>query len=265
MLYGAMNFPVRPVLEEIEAFACLGFDYLELAMDPPQAHHSILREQAKEIRQALQQAKMGLVCHLPSFVSTADLTQSLRKASLQEMLDSLQTAALLQPMKVVVHPSYLTGLAAYVPEQAREYAMQSLAAIASKGQELGLMLCLENMFPKSMSLVEPAEFEEVFQSLPALKLTLDTGHARLGASDSSRILEFIARFPQRLEHIHASDNLGYGDHHLPVGAGVIDFPQIVRSLQSVGYDKTVTLEIFSQDRDYLAFSRDKLAADLDYR
>ena len=35
MLYGAMNFPVRPFLDELEIFSSLGFDYLELAMDPP--------------------------------------------------------------------------------------------------------------------------------------------------------------------------------------------------------------------------------------
>ena len=42
MQFGAMNFPVAKVLDEIDAFARLGFDYLELAMDPPMAHHSVL-------------------------------------------------------------------------------------------------------------------------------------------------------------------------------------------------------------------------------
>jgi len=37
MHYGAMNFPVLPVLEEIDAIAGMGFDYLELAMDAPMA------------------------------------------------------------------------------------------------------------------------------------------------------------------------------------------------------------------------------------
>jgi hypothetical protein len=45
MLYGGMNFPIKPVLEEIEAIAELGFDYLELAMDPPQAHYKMINQQ----------------------------------------------------------------------------------------------------------------------------------------------------------------------------------------------------------------------------
>ena len=93
MLYGAMNFPVRSVLNEIESFAELGFDYLELTMDPPKAHHSIIRRERDAIMQALERLRMGIVCHLPTFVSTADLTASLREASLNEIIESLEVAA----------------------------------------------------------------------------------------------------------------------------------------------------------------------------
>ena len=44
MLYGAMNSPVRPIHKELEAISELNFDYLELAMDPPQAHYRMIRE-----------------------------------------------------------------------------------------------------------------------------------------------------------------------------------------------------------------------------
>lgn len=36
MQFGAMNYPIRPVLEEIEVIGTLGFDYRELAMDAPE-------------------------------------------------------------------------------------------------------------------------------------------------------------------------------------------------------------------------------------
>jgi sugar phosphate isomerase/epimerase len=49
MLYGAMNFPVRPVLQELESIAELGFDYLELTMDPPQAHHATIRRMKHDL------------------------------------------------------------------------------------------------------------------------------------------------------------------------------------------------------------------------
>ncbi|UCF55718.1 MAG: sugar phosphate isomerase/epimerase, partial [Deltaproteobacteria bacterium] len=88
-----MNFPIKPVLKELEAIAGLGFDYLELTMDPPQAHYRVIHQQKDKILRALDRHKMGLICHLPTFVSTADLTDSLRETSLNEVLESLQVAA----------------------------------------------------------------------------------------------------------------------------------------------------------------------------
>lgn len=260
MLYGAMNFPIRPILEELEAFSELGFDYLELTMDAPQAHYSNIRRQKKRLLKALDRRKMKLVCHLPSFVYTADLTRRIRKASLTEVLKSLEVVAELGALKAVLHPSYILGLGIFVMDQARGYALESLRAVTEKADQLGLLLCLENLFPKTHFLVEPEDFIEVFIEFPSLKLTLDTGHAHIGDIEGKRAVTFIERFPDRIGHIHASDNLGKSDTHLPVGAGTVNFSEIVESLKDIGYDDTITLEVFSKDRDYLKRSKDKLAA-----
>jgi sugar phosphate isomerase/epimerase len=263
MLYGAMNFPVRPVLKEIDSIAELKFDYLELTMDPPQAHYKMIQEEKENIIRALARHKMKILCHLPSFLSTADLTPSIREASLDEVLNSLDVAAELGCLKVVLHPSYMLGLSIFVMEKAREYAIESLDAIMKKANELGLIICLENLFPRAHSLVEPDDFAEIFGNFPKLKLTLDTGHAHIGDKDGRRALNFIKRFPDRISHIHASDNLGEEDNHLPVGAGTVNFPEIVKAIKEIGYDDTITLEVFSKDRDYLRISREKLEAMFD--
>lgn len=260
MLYGAMNFPVRSVLKELDTISGLGFDYLELAMDPPKAHYQIVRQQKGDLLSALAGLKMGLVCHLPTFVSTADLTEGLREASVNEVIESLETAAELEPIKVVLHPGYIGGLGVFVMEHAREYAIKSLDAIVGKADQLGLSLCIENMFPRSNSLVDAEDFGAIFERYPTLKLTLDTGHAHMGDKGGERVLDFINRFHDRIYHIHANDNFGKEDNHLPIGAGTIDFPKIVKSLKRAGYDETITLEVFSRDRDYLKISRDKLKA-----
>jgi len=260
MLYGAMNFPVRPVLKELETFSELGFDYLELTMDAPMAHYKIIRQQKKRLLKALHRHNMKLLCHLPTFVYTADLTHSIRKASLKEVLKSLEVAAELGCLKAVLHPSYIMGLGIFVLDQAREYALKSLDAVTEKADQLGLFLCIENLFPKIHSLAEPDDFSEIFEKFPTLKLTLDTGHAHIGDIDGKRAVNFIKRFPDRIGHIHASDNLGETDNHLPVGAGTVNFYEIIEALKNIGYDDTITLEVFSKDRDYLKISRDKLAA-----
>ena len=260
MLYGAMNFPVRPILKELEAISELKFDYLELTMDPPQAHYRMIRQQKTRLLKALGRHNMELLCHLPTFVSTADLTHSLRKASLNEVLKSLDVAAELGCLKVVLHPSYLLGLSVFVMDKAREYALESLDAIMERADKLGLLLCLENLFPRTHSCAEPEDFTEILEKFPNLKLTLDIGHAHIGDKEGRRALDFIKMFPDRISHIHASDNFGEEDNHLPVGAGTVNFPEIIKALKEIGYDDTITLEVFSRDRDYLRISRDKLAS-----
>jgi sugar phosphate isomerase/epimerase len=263
MKYGAMNFPIVPVIDEIKTFASFGFDYLELTMDEPQAHYSQVRRENDAILKALERHGMGLVCHLPSFVSTADLTESIRQASLGEMLESLKVAAELRAMKVVVHPSHVFGLGVLVKDRSERYALESLEAIVETGRSLGLILCLENLFPRSNSLVEPDHFTRIFETFDDLKMTLDTGHANIKSRGGHKIMEFIERFGSRIAHVHASDNFGADDNHLPLGAGTVDFPRIVRALKSAGYNETVTFEVFSRDRDYVRISRDKFAAMLE--
>ena len=257
MKYGAMNFPIKPIADELADIAALGFDYLELSMDPPQAHYSTIRQQMNSILSALASQSMDIICHLPTFVSTADLTDSIREASLLEMFNSLEVAAELGSQKVVLHPGHIGGLGIYVEQTALAHANNSLAAIIDHAQTLGLCVCLENMFPKCRAFVEPDDFVEILQRFPDLKLTLDTGHANIANPGGRRILEFIEKFGPRIGHLHVSDNFGERDDHLPLGAGKIDFLKIVNALKQTGYDDTVTLEIFSEDRRELRKSRDR--------
>ncbi|MBW1766302.1 MAG: sugar phosphate isomerase/epimerase [Deltaproteobacteria bacterium] len=263
MLYGAMNSPIRPVLKELKEINELGFDYIELTMDSPQAHYEMINQQKDEFLRTLKGFNMGIICHLPTFVSTADLTSSLREASLTEVIESLDAAVNLRPLKVVLHPSHIGGLGVLVMDQARKYAMRSLEAIVGKADNLGLVLCLENMFPRTHSLVNPEDFIGIFNNFPTLKMTLDTGHGHIDGKGGKKTLNFIERFADRICHIHASDNFGKEDNHLPIGTGTIDFPKIIRALKGIGYNDTVTFEVFSQDRDYLRISKEKFAAMFD--
>lgn len=258
MRYGAMNFPIKPILDEIESVAALGFDYLELAMDPPMAHYTIIREQQNKILKALSRHGLGLVCHLPTFVYTADLTESIRQASLDELLNALGVASEMNAAKVVLHPSVITGLGIFVKELALKYAHEALALVAASADQLDLCLCLENMFPRCGFLCAPDEFEAVLQRYPKMKLTLDTAHANIGTKGENRSLEFIQRYADRLGHLHLSDNKGKRDDHLPMGQGSSDFRSIIQALYHSGYDDTLTLEIFVDDRSSLVAGRNRI-------
>jgi len=263
MHFGAMNFPVTPVLDEIDTFARLGFDYLELAMDPPMAHHSILSSFQVAITRALKVNGLGLICHLPTFLTTADLTESLRRISVSEMRRSLAVAAELGAKKVVLHPSMAGGMGPFVLDTVKGYAFDFLSAMVDAAHGLDVTICLENMFPRNRLGVEPDDFEEIFKTFPSLKLTLDTGHANVDDRRGRRLKALVSRFGQRIGHLHFSDNQGKLDDHLAVGQGTINFAELVRRLKGVGYDDSVTLEVFDKNRQLLVESRKRIKAMFD--
>ncbi len=255
MRYGAMNFPVVPVLDEIDRVAGLGFDYLELAMDPPMAHFSVLLTQRLAIGRALRDAGLGLICHLPTFVSAADLTESIRKASQGEMLLSLELAAELGAEKVVLHPPMASGMGIFVVATVKELAFEFFEKMVEAAAEGDVPLCLENMMPRNIIGVEPEDFFEIFEKFPDFHLTLDSGHAHIDDPDGSRLAGFVDRFGGKIGHLHLSDNRGRADDHLAVGRGTIDFASLVSKLRQQGYADTLTLEIFSEDHQDLVISR----------
>lgn len=248
MRFGAMNFPIRPTLEEIDLIADMGADYLELTMDAPMAHFTQLREQKTAILEALERRGLELVCHLPTFVNPADLTPRIRQAALAEIQDSLETAADLGAEKCVLHPGYIRGLGPLVRDMAMELALSALPPIAEQAEQLDMPICLENMPPMCNAFIEADELAAAFSRCPGFRMTLDVGHANIDDKEQMRNTELITRFAARIDHIHLSDNKGKEDDHIPIGTGTLPYPRLIADLKRIGFNGTATLEIFSEDR-----------------
>ena len=229
-------------------------------MDPPMAHHSTISAKRTAIAQTLKDSGLGLVCHMPTFVSTADLTESL-----QAGLGNGDAAITWKWRRSwgpggVLHPSIASGMGVFVLDTVKGFANDFLAEMAAAAQGLNITICLENMFPRYKLGVEPADFEEIFKLFPSLKLTVDTGHAHIDDQEGNRLMALVERFGGRIGHLHFSDNFGKRDDHLAVGKGTVRFAELIRGLKKVGYDDTITLEVFDQDRRMLVESRDIIKA-----
>jgi sugar phosphate isomerase/epimerase len=257
MRYGAMNSPLMPVVEEIENLARLGFDFIELTLDAPEATPGKVLRHKGAICQVLSDYGLDIVGHLPTFVSTADLYESIRAASLNEVLRAVEAGFELGMRKFVLHPGRVSGMGRFRKREATSFFLESLDTFMEKAESLGAAVCLENMFPESGAFVEAEEFREVLGRYPKLALTLDLAHAHMG-SKTNRTYGFLKLFGDRIGHLHVSDNFGKEDIHLPIGAGVIDFRPLLKEIREKGYDDTMTLEVFSRDRDYLKVSLEKV-------
>lgn len=101
-------------------------------------------------------------------------------------------------------------------------------------------VCIENLSERYES------FMPLFDKIPELMMTLDIGHAQL-LSKTNASFDFIFNCFERIGHIHIHDNKGgtklEDDLHLPLGMGVIDYPNILSLLKNRGYESTITMEL----------------------
>lgn len=251
MLIGAMNNPMADVVEEIEGYAAAGFDFIDLTLEPPAAYSATLP--IGRVRNALERTGLGIVGHTAYYLPIASPFPEVRESALAEIERDLYIFSVLGATKANIHP--FTWVPLHENRWIREANISAFRRLNERAQELGLKLMLENS-PHLFN--TPRDLSAVFAAVPELGFHLDVGHANL-ETEHNLTVELASLFANRLEHVHFSDNNGGNlDLHLPLGVGKIDWRWIVHILKRVGYDGTITLEVFAEDREYLRISREKL-------
>jgi sugar phosphate isomerase/epimerase len=105
--------------------------------------------------------------------------------------------------------------------------------------------------------VLPQEVLQVIQAVNAenLKFCFDIGHGNLTASEHGfDILEFVRVLAPYLYHMHIHDNIGipeavderFGDQHMPLGFGKIEYQRIFQAVAGLGV-KNMVLELRKRD------------------
>ena len=133
--------------------------------------------------------------------------------------------------------------------------LDTLRELLPEARNCGVGLMIENL-PGDYN--SARQLGDLLDPMPELGLHLDIGHANLQVPYSTTV-EILAGYGDRLRHVHLHDNKGgHADLHLPLGTGTVDLRQGVEALQACGYDGTITLEVFTPDRQHLMYSRDLL-------
>ena len=251
MLIGTMNHPARDIVSEIKWIAGMGFDFVDLTLEPPRAEARSIDVGA--VRAALEAANLRVVGHTAYYLPLCSPFESLRRAAVEELKACLKTFAVLGASWMNLHPDR------QAPFFDRRYVisrnLQTIRDVLPLAQELGVGLMIENL-PDGFN--SAAQLGELLNAVPELRLHLDVGHANLLVHENTTD-EILEAYGSRLQHVHMHDNKGgSSDLHLPLGAGTIETEYYVRALQKAGYDGTITLEVFTPDRRYLEYSRDLL-------
>jgi sugar phosphate isomerase/epimerase len=133
--------------------------------------------------------------------------------------------------------------------------IKSLREVVGQAKRYKVNVMLENV-PLSNGVHNVDEFKYIIDNVDKLFVHLDIPHAFISGGMAS-VIDYINTFRDKIIHIHWHDNHGQKDEHLPIEEGFIDHQKAAKTLKDIGYDRTITLEVFTNGSDVKS-SADKL-------
>ena len=208
-----------------------------------------------DVQQWLAEAQVQLVSvHAPVLeMSLASADASEREAALAETERALHIARRIPFRTLVVHLGRPRAEGVRGGTN-RDAARRSVDALAQLAAPLDVRIALE-VIPNDLSRAESlAQLIDQDIERTNVGICLDLGHARL-AGDVADAIELVSG---HLAAMDVHDNRGRGDDHLVPFDGAIDWPSALTTVQKVGYDGALTLELSSRGatKDTLARARD---------
>jgi sugar phosphate isomerase/epimerase len=231
MKIGVMNNPSASVYGQVEAIGKAGFDFVDLTIEGPSLALEVARTRA-----LLDQYGLFVVGHTDPCLPYAYPIKAVRDACFQELKRCATLFSTLGAKIMNIHPCYSAP-----PRMKRDllhHNIEALKPIVQMAANHGLTVVLENFkhpFDKVSS------FKTLLDQVPGLAIHLDIGHTNMGRDNGQSFCQFLGH---HILHVHFSDNRATEDHHMPLGVGTVDWEKTVAALKDIGYDGTITLEVF---------------------
>jgi sugar phosphate isomerase/epimerase len=238
----------RSILDCLALIRESGFSMIEVCSSP---EHLDFRD-LKSIHRAAERIRhLGMEAysfHAP-FAPNIDIASSddaQRSASVEEIFKAAEAAALLQVHYFVLHPGPENPAVIPAAEQLprMQHVVESLNQVARRCRALGIMCVLENKLPHLL-FGNTSDILWILDGIASAEVgvCLDTGHAYLGGD----IHNLVYKLAGHLRMIHAHDNDGTGDNHLPPGDGKIDWNKFFRDLIAVRFRGAFILEMAGKE------------------
>jgi len=246
-------FYSRRLVDVIDEIRASGFDTIEVCSFPM---HLDYHDREAVARAAARIRALGVrpaSFHAP-FADRIDITAlepESRGAAVRELITAGEAAAVMGVETLVLHPG--PERAGRPPEaeflERMRHAAESLNLVADRCCELGVHLVLENMLPHLLF----GHINDMMYLLGSIRTCevgacLDTGHAFL----AKEIGTVIHKLSGHLHMVHANDNRGDRDDHLPPGEGLIDWPWVLQELKKHRFHGTLILELSSHEHESVA-------------
>ncbi len=235
MKIGIMNNPSKPVDDEAARCGRGQFDFLDLTIEGPRA----ATVDVDKVRSILDRYGMIITGHTDPCLPHAYPNQGIRDACLKEFDRCAGIFSALGATVMNIHPCYFCP-----PSMKPDLValnIEALKPIVEMAASYGLTMVIENYIAPFDRV---STLKRILAEVPGLQFHLDFGHTNFGY-DGYEV--FCSELGQYIRHVHFSDNRSRADDHMPLGVGTIDWRRAVTSLQTIGYDSTITLEVFCND------------------
>jgi len=229
----------EPFNTMLKRLATVETDYVEIVDD---GLHTLNKKRVAALKEAAKPSGIKYTLHCPiADINIASPSKPMLNASLKRLKKSMTYANELNAELWVLHPGQITGITPFYPGSDWRQNIQSIRLLHQAAKDLGLKVAIENVPKKCGSIMKtPEDFARLYKEtgLTDIGIVLDTGHANLEAQTQ----RFIDQFPDRIVHLHLSDNMGETDQHLGIGYGKIDWQQLIKQLKQIDFHGTIMIE-----------------------
>jgi sugar phosphate isomerase/epimerase len=223
-----------------------GFQGWEIVDEGIQTMEGDFKERVRELHQT---TNLVLSLHAPlSDINIASVNEPMWEESIRQIKASIENTYEFIDDIIVVHPGFFSPLSVQMPDKAVEKAVASLTTLCEFAADRGLRIAVENLTSANMLMGRyPEELIQLVceTNMDNLGMCLDVAHA----NTTQKLDEFLSITAQaedvKIIHMHASDNLGEQDLHLPLGEGNLDWKKVIRGMTDNGYEGIVVLELYS--------------------
>jgi len=221
--------------------------------------HVLNKKRVATLNQIAKSRSIQYTVHAPfADINIASPSKPVLTASLKRLKESMACANALNAKLWVFHPGNKTGISMFYHGEDWKQNIQSINQLHETAEEYGLNIALENLPEKYGFLMkQPEDFQKFYKeaSLHDVGIVLDVGHANLEGQTEP----FLRKMPEKIVHIHISDNMGENDQHLGIGYGKINWQQFAETLHEIAYDKTILIECVEHVNESLQKLRQLLA------
>lgn len=248
MKIGFPNHPRKDILEEIEWIGENKFDFVDLFLEEDMAvPEKIDTEKVKEL---LKKYGLGVVGHTAWYLPIGSPIKSLRDTAVKEAKRYFKVFEKIGVKQVTIHSNWPPS-SMYSQREGIGFQVGTLSKLVAEAKTCGISIVYEPIDTPNDGL---EAVSEVLGRVSGLYLHLDIGHSNLFGRKPE---EFIEKLHVKMKHVHLHDNDGNKDLHLPVGSGNIDWKSVIKALKKY-YDGTITLEIFSKDKNDALLSKGRI-------